>query len=149
MRPPLRRAAILAVGSELLTPQRTDTNSLHITDQLNRLGIDVVLKMIVGDDRDELAEAFRTARRRADLIVLSGGLGPTDDDVTRDVVAAALGRTLAEEPGDHRTDPRAVHRPRHHDRHAGDQPSPGDGPRRGDGADEYARQRPWTVARGR
>jgi len=98
MRPPLRRAAILAVGSELLTPQRTDTNSLHITDQLNRLGIDVVLKMIVGDDRDELAEAFRTARRRADLIVLSGGLGPTDDDVTRDVVAAALGRTLAEEP---------------------------------------------------
>ena len=97
-RPPLRRAAILAVGSELLTPQRTDTNSLHITDQLNRLGIDVVLKMIVGDDRDELAEAFRNARRRTDLIVLSGGLGPTDDDVTREVVAAALNRTLNEDP---------------------------------------------------
>lgn len=96
--PPLRRAAILAVGSELLTPQRTDTNSLHITDQLNRLGIDVVLKMIVGDDRDELTEAFRAARRRADLVVLSGGLGPTDDDVTREVVAAALGRTLDEDP---------------------------------------------------
>jgi nicotinamide-nucleotide amidase len=97
-RPPLRRAAIIAVGSELLTPQRTDTNSLHITDQLNRLGIDVVLKMIVGDDRDELAEAFRMARRRADLIVLSGGLGPTDDDVTREVVAAVLGRQLKEDP---------------------------------------------------
>src|SRR5688572_21972490 len=96
--PPLRRAAILAVGSEMLTPQRTDTNSLHITDQLNRLGIDVVLKMIVGDDRDELTEAFRAARRRADLVVLSGGLGPTDDDVTREVVAAALGRTLNEDP---------------------------------------------------
>ena len=97
-RPPLRRAAILAVGSELLTPQRTDTNSLHITDQLNRLGIDVVLKMIVGDDREELAEAFRVARRRVDLVVLSGGLGPTDDDVTREVVAAALGRRLDEDP---------------------------------------------------
>src|SRR5688572_1564172 len=97
-RPPLRRAAILAVGSELLTPQRTDTNSLHITDQLNRLGIDVVLKLIVGDDRDELAEAFRAARRRADVVVLSGGLGPTDDDVTREVVAAALGRRLDEDP---------------------------------------------------
>ena len=95
---PLRRAAILAVGSELLTPQRMDTNSLHITEQLNRLGIDVVLKLIVGDDRDELAEAFRAARRRADLIVLSGGLGPTDDDVTREAVAAALGRTLNEDP---------------------------------------------------
>jgi len=65
-RPRLRRAAILAIGSELLTPQRTDTNSLHITDHLNRLGIDVVLKLIVGDDREELAEAFRAARRRAE-----------------------------------------------------------------------------------
>jgi nicotinamide-nucleotide amidase len=95
---PLRRAAIIAVGSELLTPQRTDTNSLYITEQLNRLGIDVVLKMIVGDDRDELGEAFRAARRRADLIVLSGGLGPTDDDVTREVVGAVLGRPLNEDP---------------------------------------------------
>ena len=97
-RPPLRRAAIIAVGSELLTPYRTDTNSLHITDQLNRLGIDVVLKMIAGDDRDELAEAFRAARRRVDLIVLSGGLGPTDDDITREVVGAVLGRALKEDP---------------------------------------------------
>src|SRR5688572_8399457 len=98
IRPPLRRAAIIAVGSELLTSHRTDTNSLHITDQLNRLGIDVVLKMIVGDDRDELAEAVRAARRRVDLIVLSGGLGPTDDDVTREVVGAVLGRPLNEDP---------------------------------------------------
>jgi nicotinamide-nucleotide amidase len=97
-RPPLRRAAIIAVGSELLTPYRTDTNSLYITDQLNRLGIDVVLKMIAGDDRNELAEAFRTARRRVDLIVLSGGLGPTDDDITREVVGAVLGRALNEDP---------------------------------------------------
>ena len=97
-RPLLRRAAILAVGSELLTPQRTDTNSLHITDHLNRLGIDVVLKLIVGDDREELAEAFRAARRRVDLVVFSGGLGPTDDDVTREVVSAVLDRRLEEDP---------------------------------------------------
>jgi nicotinamide-nucleotide amidase len=94
---PLARAAILAVGSEMLTPSRIDTNSLFITDQLNQLGIDVVLKMVVGDSRDELAHAYRLARTRADLVVLSGGLGPTDDDVTRDVVAGVLGRTLSED----------------------------------------------------
>jgi nicotinamide-nucleotide amidase len=94
---PLARAAILAVGSELLTPLRTDTNSLHITEQLNRLGIEVVVKMVVGDDRQELAEAFHAARQRTDLVVTCGGLGPTDDDVTREVVADALGRTLHED----------------------------------------------------
>jgi nicotinamide-nucleotide amidase len=97
-KPFLKRAATVAVGSELLTPRRIDTNSLHITEQLNRLGIDVVLKMVVGDEREELAEAFRIARRRADLVVLSGGLGPTDDDITREVVAGVLGRKLEEDP---------------------------------------------------
>src|SRR5918995_3471417 len=92
-----RRAAILAVGSELLTPLRIDTNSLHITEQLNSLGIDVVFKGVVGDDRAELATAVRTALMRVDLLVLSGGLGPTDDDVTREVVADVLGRTLREQ----------------------------------------------------
>ena len=94
----LERAAILAVGSELLTPFRIDTNSLHITGELNRLGIDVVLKGVVGDDRAELAHAFRAARDRAELVILSGGLGPTDDDVTREVVAAILQRPLVEDP---------------------------------------------------
>jgi nicotinamide-nucleotide amidase len=93
----LSRAAIMAVGSELLTPIRTDTNSLYITEQLNRLGIEVVMKMIVGDDRRELAEAFRAARHRADLVVTIGGLGPTDDDVTREVVAETMGRALHED----------------------------------------------------
>ena len=97
-RPPLRRAAIIAVGSELLTPYRTDTNSLHITERLNSVGIDVVVKTIVGDDREELAEAFRAARRRVDLIVFSGGLGPTDDDITREVVASVLGLPVQEDP---------------------------------------------------
>ena len=95
---PLARAAILAVGSELLTPSRVDTNSLFITDQLNRVGIEVVYKTVIGDDRDELAQAIGLARTRTDLVVCTGGLGPTDDDVTREVVAAVLGRPLREDP---------------------------------------------------
>ena len=94
---PLRRAAILAVGSELLTPARIDTNSLFITEQLNLLGVEVLLKMIVGDDHDELAAALSTALSRVDLVVCSGGLGPTDDDVTRDAVARVLQRPLSED----------------------------------------------------
>jgi nicotinamide-nucleotide amidase len=94
---PLSRAAILAVGSELLTPLRLDTNSLFITEQLNLLGIDVAFKSVIGDDRDELAHAMRVALKRADLVVCTGGLGPTDDDVTREVAADVLGRTLSED----------------------------------------------------
>jgi nicotinamide-nucleotide amidase len=93
----MNRAAILAVGSELLTPSRIDTNSLFITEQLNMLGIDVAFKSVVGDDRDELANAVRLALDRVDVIVCSGGLGPTDDDVTREVVAAVLNRELIED----------------------------------------------------
>jgi nicotinamide-nucleotide amidase len=94
---PLRRAAIIAVGSELLTPLKLDTNSLFITEQLNLLGIEVSSKAVVGDDRDELAHVFARALERADLIVLSGGIGPTDDDVTREVVAGVLRRELKED----------------------------------------------------
>ena len=94
---PIRRAAILAVGSELLTPSRIDTNSLFVTEQLNLLGIELVFKSVIGDDREELADAVRRALDRVDLVVCSGGLGPTDDDVTRDVVAAVLQRPLAED----------------------------------------------------
>lgn len=93
----LRRAAIVAVGSELLTPSKLDTNSLHITDQLNRLGIDVIAKAVVGDSRDELAHVISAMLTRVDLLILCGGLGPTDDDVTREAVAAALQRPLLED----------------------------------------------------
>lgn len=92
-----RRAVIIAVGSELLTPFRSDTNSLHITSKLNDLGIEVVAKTIVGDRRDELAGVIRQALERADLVVLTGGLGPTDDDVTRLAVADALGLPIDED----------------------------------------------------
>jgi len=93
----LRRAAILAVGSEMLTPSRVDTNSLFITEQLDLLGIEVVFKAVVGDNRDELASAVRHVLARVDLVICSGGLGPTDDDVTREVVAQVLGCRLAED----------------------------------------------------
>jgi nicotinamide-nucleotide amidase len=93
----IQRAAILAVGSELLTPIRIDTNSLMITEQLERLGIEVIYKGVVGDDRHEVATAVRAALERVDLLVCCGGLGPTDDDVTREAVAEVLRRTLAED----------------------------------------------------
>jgi len=85
-------AEIIAVGSELLTPQRIDTNSLFITEELNALGVEVVMKTVVGDDRDRLAALIRATLERVDAVVLTGGLGPTEDDVTRDAVALALGR---------------------------------------------------------
>lgn len=93
---PLSRAAILAVGSELLTPLRIDTNSLFMTGQLNLLGIEVVDKSVVSDDRDALADAMGAALTRTDLVICSGGLGPTDDDVTREAAAAVLGRAMSE-----------------------------------------------------
>ncbi|MFB3920317.1 MAG: competence/damage-inducible protein A [Terriglobia bacterium] len=89
-------AEIIAVGSELLTPLRQDTNSLYLTDKLNSLGIEVRLKTIVGDDGERLAAVFRTALGRSQLIILIGGLGPTEDDVNRQVVAEVLGRPLHE-----------------------------------------------------
>jgi nicotinamide-nucleotide amidase len=90
----VKNAEIIAVGSELLTPQRVDTNSLIVTEELNALGVEVLSKLIVGDDRDRLTDAIRNALARAHIVILIGGLGPTEDDVTRDAAAAALGRKL-------------------------------------------------------
>jgi nicotinamide-nucleotide amidase len=88
------RAEIIAVGSELLTPYRLDTNSLFLTGELNQLGIRVLHKAVVGDSPEEMQASFRHALERAELIVSSGGLGPTDDDRTRETVADLLGRKL-------------------------------------------------------
>ena len=88
------KAEIIAVGSELLTPDRLDTNSLFLTEELNTIGIEVLRKTVVGDNRDLLAEAFRDALNRVPLIISSGGLGPTEDDLTRETVADLLGRKL-------------------------------------------------------
>jgi nicotinamide-nucleotide amidase len=87
-------AEIIAVGSEMLTPHRQDTNSLFLTEKLNDLGVEVRFKAIVGDDRENLVAAAKLAMRRSDIIIFSGGLGPTEDDLTREAVAEALGLTL-------------------------------------------------------
>jgi nicotinamide-nucleotide amidase len=88
------QAEIIAVGSELLGSQRLDTNSLFLTDQLNSLGVELVTKCVVGDDRERLAEAVRRAIAGSEIVILSGGLGPTEDDVTRDAVAMAIDREM-------------------------------------------------------
>jgi nicotinamide-nucleotide amidase len=87
-------AEIIAVGSELLTPFRTDTNSLWLTERLNSVGVEVKLKTIVGDDDARLEETIRDALKRSGVVILTGGLGPTEDDITRKIAARALGRRL-------------------------------------------------------
>jgi nicotinamide-nucleotide amidase len=88
------RAEILAVGSELLTPLRSDTNALYLTARLREVGIDTGARVTVADDAGLLESAFRTALSRADIVIATGGLGPTEDDLTREAAAAALGRPL-------------------------------------------------------
>ena len=87
-------AEIIAVGSEMLSPHRLDTNSLYLTEQLNLLGVDVIFKSVVGDNLRHLVAAAQHALFRSDIVVFSGGLGPTEDDLTREAVAEALGVSL-------------------------------------------------------
>jgi nicotinamide-nucleotide amidase len=91
-------AEIIAAGSEMLTPHRQDTNSLFLTAELNDLGVEVAFKTIVGDKLRHLTEVARTALARTDIVLFSGGLGPTEDDLTREAVAAALGISLKRDP---------------------------------------------------
>lgn len=92
------RAAIVAVGSELLSTDRLDTNSLRITERLERRGVALVAKSVIGDDEPALEAELRLRLAECELVVVTGGLGPTADDVTREAAAAALGRRLAEDP---------------------------------------------------
>ncbi len=82
----------------MLTPFRMDTNSLYLTEQLNLLGVDVIFKSIVGDDRRRLVAAAQHSLFRSDILIFSGGLGPTEDDLTREAVAEALGVSLQRDP---------------------------------------------------
>ncbi len=91
-------AEIIAIGSELLTPFRQDTNSLYLTAQLNNLGVEVGFKTIVGDTLKDIVRVTTTALSRSDIVILSGGLGPTEDDVTREAVAETLGLPLRRDP---------------------------------------------------
>jgi len=91
-------AEIIAIGSELLTPFRQDTNSLYLTERLNQLGVEVIFKTIVGDSREHLTGAATLALSRAEIVIFMGGLGPTEDDLTREAVADALGLQLNRDP---------------------------------------------------
>jgi len=84
------KSEIIAVGSEMLTPFRQDTNSLYLTEKLNEIGVTVAFKTIVGDRKKDLVNSIRTALGRIDILVVMGGLGPTEDDLTREAVAEAL-----------------------------------------------------------
>jgi nicotinamide-nucleotide amidase len=87
-------AEIIAIGSELLTSERTDTNSLWLTEKLNSIGIEVKLKTVVGDDDARLEETIRDAMKRSRVVIMTGGLGPTEDDITRKIAARAMNRRL-------------------------------------------------------
>ena len=91
-------AEIIAIGSELLTPFRQDTNSLYLTNRLNQFGVEVIFKTVVGDNLDHLTSVASLALSRADIVMFMGGLGPTEDDLTREAVARALGLELRRDP---------------------------------------------------
>ena len=93
----LRTAEVIAVGSELLGSTRLDTNSLFISRSLAALGIQLKAKAVVGDDRALLKDLFSLAITRSDVVVVTGGLGPTDDDLTREAVTDALGISMSED----------------------------------------------------
>ena len=91
-------AEIIAIGSELLTPFRQDTNSLFLTERLNELGVEVRFKTVVGDSLKDLAAVAQIAISRSDIVIFMGGLGPTEDDLTREAVAETLGIELRRDP---------------------------------------------------
>ena len=93
------QAEIIAVGSELLTPSRLETNSLFVTQQLNELGIQVARKSVVGDRPEEIRRALNAGLRDSEVVVVTGGLGPTNDDITRETISETLGRSLRLDPG--------------------------------------------------
>jgi len=92
------KAEVLAIGSELLTPLRFDTNAVYITARLLEAGVEVAARTTVGDDAGLLASVFRAALARADIVIATGGLGPTEDDLTREAAAAAVERGLKRDP---------------------------------------------------
>lgn len=94
----VRRAEVISVGTELLLGQITDTNATYICQRLADCGIPVYFRQTVGDNFERVQQAFRLAWSRAELVVFTGGLGPTEDDLTKEAVAAVLGAELVEDP---------------------------------------------------
>lgn len=90
------KAEIIAVGTELLLGQIANTNAQYLSQKLSEIGIDVYFHSVVGDNAGRIREVLQLARRRSDVVLLTGGLGPTEDDLTKDMVAELLGRKLVE-----------------------------------------------------
>ena len=90
----IRNAEIIAIGTELLSASRLDTNSLFLTERLNSIGIEVQLKTLVGDNEAYLEQLIREAIKRSALVISIGGLGPTEDDITKKVFARVLKRQM-------------------------------------------------------
>ena len=88
------KAAILLIGTELLNGGMIDTNSIYIAEQLNRYGIEIEYKMMVRDVISEIKKALAFAKKNVDLIITTGGLGPTDDDITKEAIAKFLKKKL-------------------------------------------------------
>src|SRR5262249_29413480 len=95
---PALRAELLAIGSEPLGPLRSDTNTIWMTGRLLEIGVATTARITVADDASLLQSAFRHAIERAEVVIASGGLGPTEDDLTREAAAGALGRPLHRDP---------------------------------------------------
>ena len=93
------KCEIIAVGSELLTPWRQDTTSLYLTERLNEIGVRISFKTIVGDRQQDLVSTITTGLRRSDILIVMGGLGPTEDDLSREALAEALGVSLRRDGG--------------------------------------------------
>jgi len=87
-------AEIVTIGTELLLGQIVDTNAAYMAEQLNRIGVGVIYKSTVGDNPDRMRDVLNRALDRADVVITSGGIGPTEDDLTREIAADVTGRTL-------------------------------------------------------
>src|SRR6187551_3094413 len=92
------KAEILSIGSEITSGQNLDTNSQWLSKRLAEMGIPVAFHTTVADDLEDNIGVFRNASQRADLVLVTGGLGPTQDDLTREVLAAVAGVDLIEDP---------------------------------------------------
>ncbi len=132
-------AEIISIGDELTSGQRLDTNSQWLSQRLGELGIPVMFHTTVGDDLDANIAVFRAAIARADVVVATGGLGPTADDLTRDALAAAVGVELVEDDGCARTHPNTLRAAQPRD--AGTQQAAGTVSARQPGGAESARAR--------
>ena len=92
-------AEIIAIGSELLLGRIVDTNTSYLASRLNEIGIEVIFQTMVGDDRKRMRSVFRQALKRSGIIITSGGIGPTEDDLTREVISEVTGKKLIFHPG--------------------------------------------------